>query len=139
MGLLFIPLTTLTLRGLPNEELGNATAVYNLIRNIGASVGVALVTTMLSRGGQVHQAYLASHLTPFDRSYQWFVQSVSPLLKMKGLGSVSPELLYGQLVRQATMLSFNEAFQLLSFLMILVLPLTFLMKRRGTSIPPGAP
>jgi DHA2 family multidrug resistance protein len=139
MGLLFIPLTTLTLRGLPNEELGNATAIYNLVRNIGASVGVALVTTMLSRGGQIHQAYLASHLTPFDRNYQWFMQSASPLLQMKGLVSVAPELLYGRLVREATMLSFNDAFLLLSFLMILVLPLIFLMKTRETKIPPGVP
>ena len=63
LGCLFVPLTGLTLRQLPNEEMANATAIYNLLRNIGGSVGIAFVTTMLSRGAQIHQVYLTSHIT----------------------------------------------------------------------------
>ncbi len=69
---LFVPLTGLTLRQLPNEEMGNATAIYNLLRNLGGSVGIAFVTTMIARGAQIHQTYLSSHVTIFDRAYQWY-------------------------------------------------------------------
>jgi MFS transporter, DHA2 family, multidrug resistance protein len=129
MGCLFVPLTGLTLRQLPNEEMGNATAIYNLLRNIGGSVGIAFVTTMLARGGQIHQVYLASHVTSFDRAYQWYQRGFAPLLQGRGSPSLAPGLLYSRLVREANMLSFNDAFLILSGLMVLVLPLVFLMKR----------
>jgi len=126
---LFVPLTALTLRQLPNEEMANGTAVYNLLRNIGGSVGIAFVTTMLARGAQVHQAYLASRVTPFDRAYQLYQHGFAS--QMGGLVplSLAPDILYGRLVREATMLSFNDAFLILSGLMFLVLPLIFFMKR----------
>ena len=129
MGCLFVPLTGITLRQLPNEDMGNATAIYNLLRNIGGSVGIAFVTTMLARGAQIHQVYLASHLTPFDRAYQWYHRGFTASLQEQGSLSLAPGLLYGRLVREANMLSFNDAFLILSGLMVLVLPLVFFMKR----------
>ena len=54
MGLLFVPLTTITNDPIPKEEMGNATSLFNLMRNIGASVGIASVTTLTSRHMQQH-------------------------------------------------------------------------------------
>jgi DHA2 family multidrug resistance protein len=125
---LFVPLTGLTLRQLPNEEMGNATAIYNLLRNLGGSVGIAFVTTMIARGAQIHQTYLASHVTIFDRAYQWY-QGFSSPLQGGGSPAGAHALLYGRLLREANMLSFNDAFLMLSGLMVLVLPLVFFMKR----------
>ncbi len=129
LGFLFVPLTALTLRMLPNEEMGNATAIYNLLRNIGGSVGIAFVTTMLARGAQVRQSYLASHVTLFDRTYQWSQHGFSSSLPMGGSQAGPLALLYGRLLREANMLSFNDAFLTLAVLMLLVLPLVFFMKR----------
>jgi MFS transporter, DHA2 family, multidrug resistance protein len=126
LGCLFVPLTALTLRQLPNEEMANGSAIYNLLRNIGGSVGIALVTTMLARGAQIHQAYLAGHISAFDRVYQWYTMSAS---RVAGAGYASAGHLYGRLAREANMLSFNDAFLLLSGLMIVILPLVFFMKR----------
>ncbi len=126
---LFVPLTGLTLRQLPNEEMGNATAIYNLLRNLGGSVGIAFVTTMLARGAQIHQTYLASHVTPFDRAYQWSLSGPSSPLQGGGFQAGAHALLYGRLLREANMLSFNDAFLILSGLMVLILPLVFFMKR----------
>src|SRR5947209_13260617 len=64
-GLIFVPLSTTTLGRLRNQQMGNATGIYNLMRNIGGSVGISLVTTLLARAAQVHQNVLVQHLTPY--------------------------------------------------------------------------
>ncbi len=139
MGLLFIPLTTLTMSGISREEMGNASSIYNLLRNLGGSSGVAFVTTMLARGQQRHQAYLISHLTPFSRNYQIALERTSRALDFKGFGQVimgRAAIIYRELLRQASILAFNDAFLLLSFLMICVLPLVLLMLRPKSSQAP---
>ncbi len=70
MGFIFVPLTTSAMGRLRNEEMPNATGIYNLLRNIGAAAGIALMTTFLARGAQVHQAALVSHMTPYDAAYE---------------------------------------------------------------------
>ncbi|MDA8084838.1 MAG: DHA2 family efflux MFS transporter permease subunit [Nitrospiraceae bacterium] len=133
MGFLFIPLTTLTMSGIRKEDMGNASAIFNLLRNLGGSFGVAFVTTMIARRAQFHEFRLTDRLTPFDMNYQiashnaaraMQLQGMDPLsASQKGLGSI-----YGQMLRQASMMSFNDAFHLLSVFMICILPLVFLMR-----------
>ncbi|SPQ00277.1 Drug resistance transporter, EmrB/QacA subfamily [Candidatus Sulfobium mesophilum] len=142
MGFLFIPLTTMTMSSVKKEDMANASAIYNLLRNLGGSFGVAFVTTIIARGAQMHQNHLVEHLTPFDRGYQMAVSQAGHLLKYSGINPVvadtaGPGAIYGQLVRQASMLAFNEAFYLLSVFMILILPLVFLMKRAKMDVQAG--
>ncbi|MBA4348600.1 MAG: EmrB/QacA family drug resistance transporter [Thermodesulfovibrio sp.] len=142
MGFFFIPLTTLTMASVKKEDMGNASAIYNLLRNLGGSFGVAFVTTMLARRAQFHQAHLVEHLTPFDTNYQIATQYGSQILQYRGLGSYQAEqgslaAIYEQLLRQASMLSFNDSFYLVSIIMIGVLPLILLMKRRKAQITAG--
>ncbi len=135
MGFLFIPLTTLTLSSIPKREMGNATSAYNLLRNLGGSVGIAFSTTIFGRRAQMHQSHLSEHLTWLDRGFNEAIGRGRMLI-----GHGMPELaasadrttmgrLYGQLVRQATMMGFNDAFFLLSMLMFAILPLVLLLKR----------
>ncbi len=134
MGFLFVPLTTVTMSSIRKEEMGNATGIFNLLRNLGGSFGVAFITTILARRAQFHQFRLVEHLTPFDRNLQLAVPQISQTLQ--DLGFVSPlpgqgslSLIYSQLIRQASMLSFNDAFHILSIMMVFILPLVLLMKR----------
>ncbi len=141
MGFFFIPLTTLTMSGIKKEDMGNATAIYNLIRNLGGSFGVAFVTTMLSRRAQYHQTHLVENLTPFDSSYQIFSEESAQFLQYRGFEDSLSEhgglaLIYKELLRQASMMSFNDAFHLVSIFMISVLPIVFFMKREKVG-PPG--
>jgi DHA2 family multidrug resistance protein len=144
MGFLFIPLTTLTMAEIRKEDMGNASAIYNLLRNLGGSFGVAFVTTMLARRAQFHQDHLVDRLTPFDTSYQLATGQMSQILHSRGLSPAiadqgGPGVIYGRLLREASMISFNDAFHLLSVLMILVLPLVLIMRRpRAGGPPPGA-
>jgi DHA2 family multidrug resistance protein len=142
MGFFFIPLTTLTMSGVKKEEMANASAIYNLVRNLGGSFGVAFVTTILSRRAQFHQAHLVENLTPFDRQYQMFSDQASQFLQNKGMeGGLSEQgglgLIYRELIRQASMMSFNDAFYFVSILMLCVLPLVLLMKRPKGTTPGG--
>jgi DHA2 family multidrug resistance protein len=140
MGFFFIPLTTLTMSGIKKEEMGNATAIYNLLRNLGGSFGVAFVTTTLSRRAQFHQFRLVEYLTPFDTAYQFASNQTKQILEYRGVGSSISEYgglnaIYEQFVRQASMMSFNDAFYLTSIIMICILPLVLLMKRGKVSAP----
>jgi DHA2 family multidrug resistance protein len=69
-GFVFVPLTTLALGTLGREQMGNATGIQNLLRNIGGSVGLAIVSTMLQRDAQTHRALMVGHLSPLNPEYQ---------------------------------------------------------------------
>jgi len=143
MGFLFIPLTTLTLSSIRKEEMGNATAIFNLLRNLGGSFGVAIVTTILTRRAQFHQVHLVEHLAPLDRNFQRTLPQISQILQDRGfipssLNQGSLNLIYNQLLREASMLSFNDVFQLLSIILMLILPFVLLMKKGKEGFPsPG--
>ena len=95
MGFLFIPLTTLTMASVRKEDMGNASAIYNLLRNLGGSFGVAFVTTILARNSQMHQNRLVERLTPFDTNYQIGSEGIAQVLRYKGFDSVTSD--YGSL------------------------------------------
>ena len=139
MGFLFIPLTTTTMSGISKEQMGNATGIFNLLRNLGGSFGVAFVTTMLARRAQFHQFRLVDHLTLFNRNLQMAVPQISQSLQDRGFVSPLPDqgglgLIYNQLIRQASMLSFNDVFHILSIMMVLIFPLVLLMKRGESGV-----
>src|SRR3990172_7349156 len=132
MGLMFIPLTTLTLSSIPKPQMGNATSIYNLLRNLGGSIGVAFSATMFARRAQVHQSRMVEHLTAIDHGLRAAVAKGQALLPSRGVpqamaGNTALGRIYGQVVRQATMMGFNDAFFILSVLMTFVLPLMFLL------------
>lgn len=133
MGFAVIPLMTLAFSSIKREEMGNATGIFNLLRNLGGSFGVAFISTMIARRAQFHQFHLVEHLTPFDTSYQLTLSRIDRFLQHMGVdvstaqqGSLS--VIHGQLLRQASMLSFNDAFYLLSVLLICTLPLLLLIR-----------
>ena len=134
VGLIIIPLTTLTLSRLKKEQLGNATSIFNLVRNIGGSFGVAISTTILTRRAQFHQARLIDHLTPFDMTYNIGSSRASEALLQRGMEpAVSSQgglaAIYDQVIREASMMSFNDVFYLLSVMLVLTVPLVFFMRR----------
>ena len=126
MGFIFVPLTTMALGTLSNEQMGNASGVFNLMRNTGGSVGIAIVTTMLARGAQAHQAMMVAHLTPYDPAFQ---QRVGEMAARGATTQQAYAGIYGTLVRQATVLSYIDIFRVLAFLCLLCVPATILFER----------
>jgi DHA2 family multidrug resistance protein len=138
MGLTFIPLTTMTLSHIPRENMTEASSLYNLLRNLGGSFGIAFTTTILSRRAQFHQTRLVENLTPFDPAYQMAHDRIGSALAAKGLPpSGADGAIYGELIRQANTLAFTDAFLTICLLILCVLPLVLIMKR--PEAPAGGP
>jgi len=133
MGFIFVPLTTSAVGTLRNEEMANATSIYNLLRNIGAAVGIAMLTTFLARGAQVHQTVLVSHMTPYDAAYQQQAQAIqSALAPQSGTyeaGQTAGAILGAQVTQQATLWAYVDNFRLLAVLAIACIPGVFLLRR----------
>ena len=131
MGFIFVPLTTMAMGTLANEQMGNASGVFNLMRNTGGSVGIAAMTTMLSRGGQIHQAALVHNVNPYDPLVQQRVHEIAGALPGGANGSVGEAygIIYGMVARQAMVLSYIDNFRMLAFLCVLCVPAVFLFKR----------
>lgn len=142
MGFVFVPLTILATGTLSNEQIGNATGIFNLMRNIGGSFGIAGVTTLLARNAQVHQAMLLSHLTPYDPAFQQRLNELSSGLAAHSDPVTATHAAYGMIYQtvlaQANLLSYLDAFRLLAFLCLLACaaPLFFAKVRARPGAPP---
>jgi DHA2 family multidrug resistance protein len=130
---IFVPLTTITMSQLSQRQLGNATGLYNLVRNLGGSFGIAFVTTMLARGAQAHQALMVGHLTPTDPAFvQRFAAAKHLLARHNDPVSATRQAfaaVYALLDQQAHLWAFVDNFALFGVLALTVMPLIFLFKR----------
>ena len=122
--------------------MGNASAMFNLVRNLGGSFGVAVMTTQLTRRSQFHHHHLSEHMTPYDPQFQEALQRMRGWLDLHvGMGqehgiSQTLGLMYGELNRHAFMLAFNDAFFLDSFFFIVPMLLVFFMRRADPAVGP---
>jgi DHA2 family multidrug resistance protein len=144
MGLFFVPLAAATYMNIPREEMGNASGIFNLLRNLGGSFGVAASTTILSQRAQVHQTFLVENITPFNESLRAYANRILEALPGQSGNLYDPRLLgsiYREVLRHANMLAFNDTFLLFGSLTFVLIPLTlFMRKARGgdsSSAPAG--
>jgi DHA2 family multidrug resistance protein len=125
LALLFVPLTTITMSPISREKMGNATSIFNLTRNMGGSIGIAMVQTLQSRYTQKHVNYLASHITPFDPQATRRLDMLSAQMgRPRALATI-----FGMIHAQAAMLSFVDVFRILALMFLALVPLLLIMKR----------
>jgi DHA2 family multidrug resistance protein len=133
LALLFVPLTTITMDPIAREKMGNATSIFNLMRNIGGSMGIATATTLLARRQQEYVNILGTHATPYSLETRSLLEQLRSAFVAHGsdLATATEQArlaLFGIVRRQAAMLSFNDVFRVLGVLFLVLLPLLFLMK-----------
>jgi DHA2 family multidrug resistance protein len=143
LAMVFIPLTTIAMDPIPLEAMGFATALYSLIRNMGSSMGISFVTTELARRSQLHQARLVEGITAYNPGVQQATSALGRMIGGESVGNNAQALgvIYGQTVRQASVMSFLDLFHLLGILFLLMIPLVWVMRRprqRAGQRPPGA-
>ncbi|MEJ2164182.1 MAG: MFS transporter [Desulfobacterales bacterium] len=141
LGLFFVPLSAATFTGIPNEETGNASGIFNLLRNLGGSFGVAFSTTVLARRTQLHQTFLVENITPYNPSFQHYSNQVRQWLQIHQPRFAGPSTaldeIYRLVMQQARMLAFNDTFWLLALGTAVLVPLTIFF-RQQTKTAPGA-
>ncbi|MGH9708680.1 MAG: DHA2 family efflux MFS transporter permease subunit [Candidatus Acidiferrales bacterium] len=131
---LFVPINVMAFYYVPKEKTNNATGLINLARNIGGSMGISFVTTMLDRRAQFHQARLAGDLQPGNHAYQAALAHLVQLLTARGIDAAhamaqAQAMIYQGMQRQASMLSFVDNFWLMGMICLGVIPLMFLMRK----------
>ncbi len=136
LAFLFVPINTMAFATVPKEKMGSATGLINLARNVGGSSGIAIVTTMLARRAQFHQARLGEHLTLYDPSFTQALSGTSHMLATRGASATqamaqAQGMMYGMLQRQAMMKSFVDCFWMLGVIFLAVIPLMFFVKKVG--------
>jgi DHA2 family multidrug resistance protein len=134
MSLLFVPLTTISMDRIPREKMGYATSLFNLMRNIGGSIGIAATGTMLSRHSQSTTSMLTANVTPYDPMSQSLMYQMRGAFMAAGADAVTATerayaAIFGLVQRQATMVAFVGIFQLMGVIFIALIPLVLLMKR----------
>ncbi len=139
---IFVPLTTSAVAYLRQDQMGNATGLYNLMRNIGGSIGIAMVTTLLSRQAQVHQVSLVAHTTPFNPQFhQQLAVLETALTPHSGDYAAHQQALgviYELVQHQARLWAFVYNFRLFGLLCLACLPVVFLLKRLRHGAAPAA-
>jgi DHA2 family multidrug resistance protein len=112
------------------------------MRNLGGSIGIAAMTTLLSRSTQTNQAALVGHLSPFNPVYQAKLAGLQAVLMSHGgawlASKLAPRMLYGELLRQSALLGYVSNFVLFGMICLVCSPLVFLFKRVKRSKGPVA-
>lgn len=142
LAMIFVPLTTVTLSSIPREEMGNATGIFNLLRNIGGSVGIAIAATMLTRYGQVYQNSLVSNANPFNPVFQQRVAGLKQAAMSRGVDAVTADKtalasIYGTVLKQAGILAYNHIFWIVGLAFLGIIPFLLLLKRPQGQGPVG--
>ncbi len=143
LAFIFIPISTLNYVGVPREKNNQISSFSNFARNLGGSLGTALLTTFLARSSQVYQQGLASHVRPDGRVYRDYLAQTQAGLMRLGQGSTAAaQIAYGrayrQMLRQASMLSYKNAFFILSMTILCLAPLPFIMRLPPKRLKPPA-
>ena len=133
-GFVFVPLTTMAMGRLARHEMGNAAGIYNLVRNIGGSVGIATATALLVRRSQIHQSYLGSSLSPADPVLNGAVAGLQSHLQTAGADPANAHIMalgaiYRSLLQQASLMAYVDAFKLLAGLSLICVPIVLLFQR----------
>ncbi len=138
VSLIFVPLATATMGTLRNEEIGNASGLYNLLRNVGGSIGISVVNTLLARHQQTHRDELSHNMAQFSHTFQDQLNALTAYLSLHADPATASRQALGILNRiwesQAALWAYVDDFRYLALLCFLCAPIAFAMvkvRRRG--------
>jgi DHA2 family multidrug resistance protein len=134
MAMLFVPLTTITMDPIRKEEMGNATSMFNFMRNIGGSVGIATATTLIARDSQRFTNILGAHVSPYNAQAQRLMEQLRHGFMSRGSDAATAAkeayaATFGLVQQQASLLSYLNAFRFFGIVFLVLLPLILPMRR----------
>ncbi|MDA8168985.1 MAG: DHA2 family efflux MFS transporter permease subunit [Nitrospiraceae bacterium] len=135
-GMIFVALSTVALATVERQRMTAATGLYNVVRQVFGSIGIAIAATQLTRGDNIYRAALVKNLTPFSTVASYRAGVLAGAMAARGADPVTARhkalgIIDMELGRQAGMLSFDRVFYLIAVLFVLSVPLVFLLKEKG--------
>jgi DHA2 family multidrug resistance protein len=125
---LFVPINAMAFRDIPPEKTNNASALINLARNFGGSIGIAFASTVLTRREQFHQSRLVEQLQSLNPAYPDYAHQLGNALGSAPDSARTLAGVYQQAIEQATLLSYLDGFRILGLLFLGMLPLLLLVR-----------
>jgi DHA2 family multidrug resistance protein len=143
LSFVFVPISTAAYATLKNEQIGAASGLFNLMRNVGGSIGISIATTLLVRRADVHQNEIINHVPrtslPFQGAVQGLQQALTGSFGAANARIAAESRLYGELMRQALAWAFVDVFRWLSMLCgACIVVVWFFKKVRPGRGPAGA-
>ena len=131
---LFIPSSTMAFSDIPPEKSSKASALYALLRNLGGSVGISILSSYVSRHEQIQQNLLAEHLSPANPAYRAILSKYTDAIMAAGnphaaAGASAMSRLYQELLNQSAILAYADAFRFLAEIILILAFLALLMPR----------
>ena len=123
LAFLFIPINTLAFRDVPRDKTNNASALINLARNFGGSIGISVASTILTRREQFHQSRIVELMQGMNPAYPDYAHHLAAALGSTPDSQVTLAAIYQNVVQQATLLSYLDDFKLLGLFFLALLPL----------------
>ncbi|HEX5234926.1 MAG TPA: DHA2 family efflux MFS transporter permease subunit [Silvibacterium sp.] len=144
MPFLFVPISVMSYVGVPMEKNNEVSGLTALARNIGGSLGISFISTMLVRRAQAHQQYLAAHVSPASEHYRMMQRGLAGALHARGFSSANAAgaaaaRIYGMMVQQARTLAYIDTIHILVVMTACLIPIGYLMKKprfRPKEAPP---
>ncbi|MEO8243771.1 MAG: DHA2 family efflux MFS transporter permease subunit [bacterium] len=131
LGLVFVPLSTIAFSTIDAKYRADATSLFSLVRNIGSSIGISVVSVMLTRNIQINHMELGASINPFNP----VLQSVSPAAVAGNLSALSQ--FDGLVNQQAAMVSYIDDFKLMMLVTLCAIPLAMTLRRAKKAPAPG--
>jgi MFS transporter, DHA2 family, multidrug resistance protein len=140
--LILIPLLSVATAGLPKDETGSASAIFNMMRNLGGSIGIALLSTLVTRREQFHSVRIGETVTLLTPQIVARISSLDLILRGKGLDRTTAHdtaltILNGQVQTQSLIMAYSEAFYVVGLILLGALGALFflpkLAKTQGAS------
>ena len=143
LSFVFVPLSTMMMATIPNKNMGSATGLANMLRNIGGSIGISMATTALIRRAALHQTYLGANLTPSNAVLQQKSTAIAGYLAHHvGTAQARPGsfgFLYGLMEQQSAMMAYVDVFRWTAVLALICAAAAWLFKKpvKPAAPPPG--
>jgi len=135
MGLAMIPLISLSVITLKNNQMTNATSIQNLLKNVSGAIGTSIAGTMVTRFSQIHQHYMVGNLTPLNPVYTAKYAAINGAFMKMTSAAVASQMakysLYGTMLKQATLWGYMETFRMFGYATLIIIPLVLLLKHSG--------
>jgi DHA2 family multidrug resistance protein len=134
LGCMFVPLTTIAMDPIPREQTGNATSIFNMMRNIGGSSGIAFSATLLARNRQTYTNLLVQHVNPYSMQSRIVLNQLKSAVAAGGADAASASqrsygIVSGMVQRQASMMAFIDVFRLMAVIFMIIVPFIWIAKR----------